>query len=99
MNMRRRSIAVNVLNDMVLKWVGSPLFRTEKGHMGLAPPAVAQGDLVCLLEGFSIPCLLRRHDEDHYVLVGSCYVTGYSKGEPLESIRKDDLSLEPFHLR
>ncbi|KAK7978223.1 heterokaryon incompatibility protein-domain-containing protein [Apiospora saccharicola] len=91
--------AMNALIQTVFNWINWPLFRTAKGHMGLAPPAIAEGDLVCLLEGFSIPCLLRRHDQDHYVLVGSCYVTGYSKGEPLESLRKGDLSLEPFYLR
>ena len=91
--------AVNEMTEMVKKWVGSPLFRTEKGHMGLAPPAVAEGDLVCLLDGFSIPCLLRRHGPDHYVLVGSCYVTGYSHGEPLLSLRKGDLCIEEFHIR
>ncbi|KAK8036965.1 heterokaryon incompatibility protein-domain-containing protein [Apiospora marii] len=91
--------AVNVMNDMVLKWVGSPLFRTEKGHMGLAPPAAAEGDIVCLLDGFSIPCLLRRHGRDHYVLVGSCYVTGYSHEEFLEPLRKGNLSIEEFRIR
>ncbi|KAK8093715.1 HET domain-containing protein [Apiospora hydei] len=91
--------ATNAMFQGVFNWINWPLFRTDKGNMGLAPPAVAEGDLVCLLEGFSIPCLLRRHDQHLYVLVGSCYVNGYSSGEPLESLRKGNLDLEPFYLQ
>ncbi|KAK7949041.1 uncharacterized protein PG986_009927 [Apiospora aurea] len=91
--------ATNAMFQVVFNWVNWPLFRTEKGNMGLAPPAVAEGDMVCLLEGFSIPCLLRRYDQGHYVLVGSCYVNGYSNGEPVELLRKGSLSLEEFRIQ
>ncbi|KAK8025069.1 hypothetical protein PG990_002892 [Apiospora arundinis] len=82
----------------ILRWIHRPLFRTERGHMGLAPPAVGEGDIVCLLEGFSLPCLLRKHGQGHYVLVGTCYINGYSSGEVLAFLREGDVSLEPFHL-
>ncbi|KAK6844525.1 hypothetical protein PG995_014635 [Apiospora arundinis] len=82
----------------ILRWIHRPLFRTERGHMGLAPPAVGEGDIVCLLEGFSLPCLLRKHGQGHYVLVGTCYINGYSSGEVLDFLREGDVSFEPFHL-
>ncbi|KAK8039850.1 hypothetical protein PG993_008261 [Apiospora rasikravindrae] len=91
--------ATNAMFQVVFNWINWPLFRTEKGYMGLAPPAVAEGDFLCLLEGFSIPCILRRFDRDHYVLVGSCYVNGYSNGEPVESLQKGSLRLEELHIR
>ncbi|KAH6648584.1 heterokaryon incompatibility protein-domain-containing protein [Truncatella angustata] len=93
--------ACNAFNQMIrllFKWIGWPLFITTNGRVGLAPPAVADGDIVCLLEGFSIPCLLRGMDQD-FVLVGSCYVNGYSDGEPLQHLNDGSLKLEVFHLQ
>lgn len=87
------------LAQMVFKWAQKPLFRTGTGCMGLAPPAIAEGDLVCLVKGFSTLCLLRRLDQHHHVLVGSCYVNGYSDGEPLQSLRDGDMTLEDFYIR
>lgn len=82
------------------KSVFQPLFRTETGRMGRGPPAVAEGDLVCYLEGVGTPYLLRKLDDgEHYFLIGSCYVNGYSNDEPLESLRKGELSLKPFYVR
>ncbi|KAK7980030.1 hypothetical protein PG989_012487 [Apiospora arundinis] len=32
----------------ILRWIHRPLFRTERGHMGLAPPAVGEGDIAIM---------------------------------------------------
>ncbi|ETS85595.1 hypothetical protein PFICI_03620 [Pestalotiopsis fici W106-1] len=93
--------AVNSFNQMtrlLFKWIGWPLFITKRGQVGLAPPAIVEGDIVCLLEGFSIPCLLRRVGQE-YLLAGSCYVHGYSDGEPLQLLKGGNLKLDVFDIR
>ncbi|KAK8086403.1 hypothetical protein PG994_001377 [Apiospora phragmitis] len=37
--------AMNAMVQMAFNWINWPLFRTENGRMGLAPPAIAEGDL------------------------------------------------------
>ncbi|KAI0155605.1 heterokaryon incompatibility protein-domain-containing protein [Pestalotiopsis sp. NC0098] len=93
--------AINAFNQMIRilsSQSNRPLFVTKNGFVGVAPPAVANGDLVCLLEGSSIPFLLREMGQD-YVLVGSCYVKGYSDGEPLQLLENGTLRLEEFNIR
>ncbi|KAF2867066.1 hypothetical protein BDV95DRAFT_610949 [Massariosphaeria phaeospora] len=46
---------------------------TESGLLGIVPPLTQPGDIVCVLDGFSLPVVLRKND-DHYVLVGACRV-------------------------
>lgn len=58
-------------------------FTTRKGYMGLGP-GVEQGDIVCALYGCNRPLILRQVD-GHYLVVGSCYVTGIS-GESVEEL-------------
>ncbi|KAF7540981.1 hypothetical protein G7054_g975 [Neopestalotiopsis clavispora] len=90
--------AFNQMTRLLFKWIGWPLFITSSGRVGLAPPAVCEGDIVCLLEGFTIPCLLRRVGGD-FVLVGSCYVNGLSDGEPLQLLKDGGIKLEMFDIR
>lgn len=53
-------------------------FTTPKGYMGLGPLGVKQGDLVCVLFGCH-QTLVLRPVEDHYLVVGSCYVPGNNR--------------------
>lgn len=53
-----------------------------KGYLGMAPLVVQEEDLVCLLQGARTPFLLRRED-DHYQLVGECYVPGIMHSEAI----------------
>ncbi|KAI0184020.1 heterokaryon incompatibility protein-domain-containing protein [Xylaria flabelliformis] len=59
-------------------------FTTPNGYMGLGPKGVQQGDLVCVLFGCQQPLVLRPV-EDHYIVVGSCYVNGIS-GESISRL-------------
>ncbi|KAI0123548.1 heterokaryon incompatibility protein-domain-containing protein [Xylariales sp. AK1849] len=78
-------------------WCDRMLFRTEQGHLGLGPPGVSSADVVCLLECCTLPVVMRLLD-DQWVLVGSCYIYGYSDGEPMEMLKDGRFQLEEFRL-
>ncbi|KAF5601881.1 heterokaryon incompatibility het-6 [Fusarium pseudocircinatum] len=62
------------------------LFRTKKGHLGLAPQTIQVGDEVGILQGAEVPHVFRRDSgsETSLSLVGDAYVYGIMYGE-LES--------------
>lgn len=62
------------------------LFRTKKGHLGLAPQTIKVGDEVGILQGAEVPHVFRRvsGSEMSLSLVGDAYVYGIMHGE-LES--------------
>ena len=57
-------------------------FQTSRGYLGLGPPSMAPGDLVCMIFDCKMPILLRRVDA-HYLHVGTCFVLGLMDGEGL----------------
>lgn len=66
------------------------LFKTDKGHFGLAPANSLPGDVICVFLGCDTPVVLRRNgSEQHsflgecFEVVGECFVTGLSVGEAL----------------
>ena len=52
--------------------------------LGLAPKVVKKGDLVCLLHGSKVPCVLRSLDEGDawYRVIGQCYLDEWMYGSP-----------------
>ena len=70
------------------------LINTKAGRLGLAPPTVRKGDLVCIIFGCSVPVLLRRCEdaggrEEYFQLIGECYIRGIMEGEALELARRE----------
>ncbi|KAF2256222.1 HET-domain-containing protein [Trematosphaeria pertusa] len=61
------------------------IFITTNGYLGSAPDATQVGDVVYMLEGSTIPFLLRRGDENRFQLVSSAYVYGMMGGDFWES--------------
>ena len=59
-------------------------FGTQKGYFGLGPADLAEGDLVCVLFGCSVPHLLRKKGNG-YLLVGEAYVHGIMDGEAIDT--------------
>lgn len=59
---------------------GSSFAETENGYIGIFPPRLEKGDIVCILKGCSTPVLLRKVS-DHYEHVGTCFVPGLMDGE------------------
>ena len=71
---------------------------TEKGYFGLAPVLPAQrattqvGDLVCILRGALMPCILRPSPgTDCCTFKGISYVHGIVGGEHLRQVKVEDL--------
>jgi hypothetical protein len=63
------------------------LARTNLGYVGLFPPLSQASDLLCILDGFSVPVVLRKSG-DGYEHVGACYVPGLMEGEA-RKLRQD----------
>ncbi|CAG8978284.1 hypothetical protein HYALB_00010282 [Hymenoscyphus albidus] len=59
---------------------GRTMFALNKGYFGVGPLGTQPGDTVCVLWGCDVPVVIRRL-EDHYVLVGPCFVLGFMDGE------------------
>jgi hypothetical protein len=58
------------------------LFRTRGNLLGLGPPSVKTGDLLCIVPGGRVPLALRRiPDSERFLLQGEAYVHGVMHGE------------------
>ena len=60
--------------------VGRRFFITKRGHMGLGPRDIQQGDRVVLIFGCSVPLILRNTGVK-IVVVGEAYISGFMRGE------------------
>jgi hypothetical protein len=100
--MRCVSQILNVLKN------GSKPYQTESGFMGLTwKDRYRLGDLVVVIPGVSMPCILRRliaderlsttQTDNHYRVVGLTYVQGIMEGEFLKK-KKNAPSLQVFTL-
>ncbi|OAK93948.1 hypothetical protein IQ06DRAFT_298698 [Phaeosphaeriaceae sp. SRC1lsM3a] len=58
-------------------------FVTRKGHMGIGPLRMREGDVIAILFGSTIPFVLRHVEgsADRYMLLGECYIHGIMDGE------------------
>jgi hypothetical protein len=57
--------------------------------MGLGPQELEECDVFCVLAGRSVPVLLRK-ENDHYVLVGECFVWELMDGESVKDGTEGD---------
>ncbi|GAB1318982.1 Heterokaryon incompatibility protein 6, OR allele [Madurella fahalii] len=73
------------------------LFETGEGHLGLAPLDVSAGDVVCVLDGFQYPVVLRPAG-DKYIFVGACFVLGLMAGEAKAALQDGGPGPEVFEL-
>lgn len=75
------------LTTNMLLNAGRHVFRTEEGHVGMGPGAMAEGDVVVVLHGVSTPVVLRRvmggRGREEWTLVGEAYCDGVMAGEAL----------------
>jgi hypothetical protein len=88
-------VTVNHINK------GWSFFKTIQGHIGLGLDCLWIGDIVCILFGAGVPFILRPED-DHYLLVGECYVHGIMDGEAIKKWREGKLGAvkaESFEIR
>jgi hypothetical protein len=69
------------------------LFSTRSGYLGNGPTSMRVGDKVAVLDSAKTPFLLRNRD-DHFMLVGPCYVEGHSDGEPAAMAGRGEVPVE-----
>ena len=54
-------------------------------------------DLVCIIMGCDVPLILRPV-ENHFVLIGDCYVEGIMEGEAMDFVRNGKVEMRDFCL-
>ena len=73
---------------------GRRMFRTEHQCVGLGPPDMEEGDVICLIKGSRTPMLLRPTEQpEQCTLVGACYVHGLMNGEGYDEARCSEIWL------
>ncbi|KAI0534933.1 heterokaryon incompatibility protein-domain-containing protein [Xylaria digitata] len=90
------------LMRVVCQATGNNLFKTNQGHLGIGPPGMQQGDLVCAVDSCSLPVLLRKatapDGNGSFEHMGCCYILGLSDGEPAEMVAKGELEIQTFEI-
>ena len=69
---------------------------TDHAAIGLGQPDTREGDIVCILYGCTVPCMLRPRpnqsgDGLDYDFVGECYVYGFMGGEAITMLEANEL--------
>ncbi|KAK6954802.1 hypothetical protein Daesc_004771 [Daldinia eschscholtzii] len=73
------------------------LFQTDKGELGIGPPNLQAGDIVCALDKCTFSSLLRKHGSS-FQHVGICKVAGLSSMNPADMIEKGEMQVETFEI-
>jgi hypothetical protein len=68
------------VQDMTWNAMCRKVFRTAKGHFGLGPRTLKEGDLCVVLLGAIYPMVLRKRG-DYFQLVGPALLYGFMNGE------------------
>lgn len=80
------------LEDLVLVAEHKCIFTTDYFQIGMAANVTKPGDLVVILHGSQVPCILRKVEEaaNEYKLISQCYLHGWMYGNsPREVFGKD----------
>ena len=78
---------------------GRRLAVLDQGYLVMGPRACELGDLVCILDGCSVPVILRQIDDRNSCrLIGECYVHGMMDGEAIMPKEQQDLPTKQFQL-
>ncbi|KAF2161879.1 hypothetical protein M409DRAFT_58660 [Zasmidium cellare ATCC 36951] len=65
---------------------GRRTFSTSTGKLGCGPQEIQVGDVIVIVTGAQVPCVVRkRTDIDRYLMLGEAYVHGYMDGEAVDS--------------
>jgi hypothetical protein len=78
---------------------GRRFFVTETGLLSLGPVAIAEGDIIAVIFGGSVPFVLRPSlDTGHYRLVGECYIHDVMDGQAVRDWQNSGEPAIDFHL-
>jgi len=60
------------------------LTKTTDRHLGLIPGSAKTNDLICIVEGCSVPVILRpQRIDESFEVIGECYIHGIMEGEAM----------------
>lgn len=88
---------LKALYNRIVLFVKNSFFLTQHGYLGVGLRRLYAGDRICLLQGSTLPSLLRKV-ESHWAHVGTCYVQSLSQGEPLQMINAKEVQMEELTL-
>lgn len=76
----------------------------EEKLVGIGPPGTELGDIVCILFGCSVPCILRACETDgdkqiNYKLIGEAFIYGRMDGEAVTGITTDEIQAKTEEFR
>lgn len=95
--MAARGSANQFVQDMTWTSMCRKVFRTAKGHIGLGPRIVKEGDLCVVLPGAVYPMILRRC-EAYFQLVGPALLYDFMNGEAEKLCRNGALLEQGFEI-
>jgi hypothetical protein len=93
-NMGARGSAHQFVQDMTWNSMCRRIFRTAKGHFGLGPRIMKEGDICAVIRGAVYPMVMRKCN-DRFQLVGPALIYGYMNGEA-ENLCHNGILLEQF---
>jgi len=73
-------------------------FTTKSDYLGVSNDA-RPGDRFVVVAGCEVPVLLRRNEENHFVLVGTAFVLGLMDGEAMQGVREVKAKVEMIKIR
>ena len=76
---------------------GAMFFSVSQRWRGAASCAIEHGDVIAILFGSRVPCILRRYGSA-YRLVSTCYVQDFMDGEAIEMLEHGELQSEMFEI-
>jgi hypothetical protein len=95
--MAARGSAHQFVQDMTWTSMCRKVFRTAKGHIGLGPRIMREGDVCVVLLGAVYPMVLRRCD-GYFQLVGPALLYGFMNGEAEKLCRIGTLLEQRFEI-
>jgi hypothetical protein len=91
---RLTRVRTNFRGNMLVS-VKRRLFHGERTCLGVASETVKVGDLVCILHGSKVPCILRKvREQERYELVGQCYYEDWMYGDHVDWAEEDGDTFE-----
>ena len=70
----------------------------DYGYLTLAPKGSRPGDMICVIQGFNVPMVIRKVD-NHFILIGTCFVKGMMHGEIVTLLERGQARIERLEIR
>ncbi|KAI1163236.1 hypothetical protein F5B18DRAFT_621137 [Nemania serpens] len=68
----------------------NPLTKDAEPLFGISSPETGRGDMICILFGCSVPCILREHitgnNTKYFEFIGEAYIYGIMDGEGISAL-------------